>query len=59
MKMNGPPKDIFDTLPEERKEALKHFYTLMPVNIRVLNDVEWDSLKVQHPNRGTEGYSVE
>jgi hypothetical protein len=59
MKMNGPPKDILDTWPEERKEALKRFSTLMPVNVRVLNDVEWDALKIQHPNTGTGGYSIE
>lgn len=59
MRIHGPPKEIVDTWPEARKELIKKNVNLFPVNLRVMNDVEWDELKIERSKEGAVGYVVE
>ena len=54
----GPPKHIFDSWSEARKEAVRPNFELRPVRIGVLDDVEWEDLKIERGDEGTEGYTV-
>jgi hypothetical protein len=55
----GPPKAVFDSWLEARKEAVKGNFELLPVRVAILNNVEWDQLNVTRIDEGTGGYSVE
>jgi hypothetical protein len=59
MKIIGLSKEVLDSWSEEKKEMVKQKLGLCPINIRVLNDVEWDKLTIEKCNEGTEGYSVD
>jgi hypothetical protein len=59
MTVVGPPKEALDSWSEERKEMVKKKSGLCPINIRVLNDVEWDNLAIEKCNEGTEGYTID
>jgi hypothetical protein len=59
MQIHGPPKAVFDSWPEVRKEAVRANFEKFPIRISVLNDVEWDRLKVERTDEGTEGYTVD
>jgi len=55
----GPPKEVFDSFSEARKEFVRPKLELRPIRISVLDDVEWDDLKIERSDEGTEGYTVE
>lgn len=59
MQIHGPPKAVFDSWPEARKKAVRGNFEILPVRVSILNDVEWDHLKVQRTDEGTEGYTVD
>lgn len=59
MKALGPSKEIVETWPEERKALLAKKLNMCPINVRILNGVEWDALNISNTDEGTEGYSVE
>jgi len=59
MKIHGPPKAIFDSWPEARRNAVKGNFEILPLRIHLLNDVEWSRLHVERSDEGTEGYAVE
>ncbi|OHX01173.1 glutathione-dependent formaldehyde-activating enzyme [Colletotrichum incanum] len=52
----GPPKEILDRLSEARREFVRKQLEVQPLNIRVLDDVEWDRINITWSNDGTEGY---
>ncbi|GKT59573.1 glutathione-dependent formaldehyde-activating enzyme [Colletotrichum tofieldiae] len=52
----GPPKDIVARLPEAKQEFVRKQLEVQPLNIRVLDDVEWDRINIAWSNDGTEGY---
>jgi len=56
MKVHGPPKKVFERLPVARQEALRRNFEALPVRLAVLNDFEWDILKIEKSDVGTEGY---
>lgn len=58
MKIHGPPKAVFDRLPEARRNALRGNFEILPVRVRLLDRVEWEELKVERSDEGTEGYVV-
>jgi hypothetical protein len=59
MEVHGPPKAVFDTWSEARKEAVRGNFEIVPIRVGVLDGVEWDQLKVERTDEGTEGYTVE
>lgn len=53
----GPPKEIVDKLPEAKREFVRKNLQIQPVNIRVLEGVEWEDLKIERSDEGTDGYN--
>jgi len=53
---------VFDSLPPERKERVMAVYwknmALQPLNVRALDDVDLEFLKVERTDEGTEGYTL-
>lgn len=54
----GPPKEVLATWPEARQAVVKKKLMIQPLNIRVLDNVEWDELKWEKLDVGTEGYRL-
>ncbi|OLN87507.1 hypothetical protein CCHL11_06156 [Colletotrichum chlorophyti] len=54
----GPPKDLIARLPKAKQEFVRKQLEIQPLNIRVLDDVEWDEIDIKWSNEGTEGYAV-
>ncbi|KAK1992169.1 glutathione-dependent formaldehyde-activating enzyme [Colletotrichum falcatum] len=52
----GPPKEIVARLPESRQEFVRKQLEIQPVNIRVLDDVEWERIDIKWSNDGTVDY---
>jgi hypothetical protein len=59
MKIYGPPKTVFESWPEARKQAVKGNFELLPIRVGVLNDAEWKQLKIERTHVGTQGYTVD
>ncbi|KAH0441256.1 glutathione-dependent formaldehyde-activating gfa [Colletotrichum camelliae] len=54
----GPPQSIIERLPEAKKEFVRKQLEIQPLNVRVLNDVDWNGLGIKWANEGTEGYAL-
>lgn len=54
----GPPQSIVDRLPEAKKEFVRKQLEIQPLNVRVLNEVDWEGLDIKWANEGTEGYAL-
>ncbi|KAK1496635.1 glutathione-dependent formaldehyde-activating enzyme [Colletotrichum tamarilloi] len=54
----GPPKELVAKLPEARQEFVRKQLEIQPLNVRVLEGLEWDSVNIEWSNDGTEGYVV-
>ncbi|KAK1460509.1 glutathione-dependent formaldehyde-activating enzyme [Colletotrichum cuscutae] len=54
----GPPKELVAKLPETRQEFVRKQLEIQPLNVRVLQGLEWDSVNIEWSNDGTEGYVV-
>ncbi|KAF0331916.1 glutathione-dependent formaldehyde-activating gfa [Colletotrichum asianum] len=54
----GPPQSIVDRLPEAKKEFVRKQLEIQPLNVRVLNEVDWEELDIKWANEGTEGYAL-
>jgi hypothetical protein len=58
-KIHGPPKALVDSWSEARQEMVRQKVEILPIRISVLNDVEWDQLKIERTDEGTEGYVID
>ncbi|KAF4871689.1 Centromere protein V [Colletotrichum siamense] len=54
----GPPQSIVDRLPDAKKEFVRKQLEIQPLNVRVLNEVDWEELEIKWANEGTEGYAL-
>jgi hypothetical protein len=58
----GPPISVFDELSPERNEnALKVYHKniqLLPLNVRVMEEVNLLSLEISRTDEGTTGYEL-
>jgi hypothetical protein len=54
----GPPKEVIDRLPEAKQEFVAKQLRIQPLNIRVLDGVEWGLIKVKKEDEGTKGYTL-
>jgi len=52
----GPPQAVVDRLPEAKREFVKKQLEVQPVNLRVMEGVEWSDLVINSTDEGTEGY---
>jgi hypothetical protein len=59
MRIYGPPKEVMESWPEARKEFVRKQCALIPINLRVFNDVEWKDLKIARTDEGAVGYTVD
>lgn len=59
----GPPITIFDRLPPEPKELALAVYRknlgLKPLNLRVLDGADLNSITIKRSDEGTEGYELQ
>lgn len=59
----GPPISIFDKLPPERLPIVMENYVknmnMQPVCVRVFDDVDMATLKIEYDDCGTEGYTLD
>ncbi|EPE10835.1 glutathione-dependent formaldehyde-activating enzyme [Ophiostoma piceae UAMH 11346] len=56
MNVYGPPQQVIDRLPEEKKEMIRKNLDMAPVNVRVLDGIQLDGLTVARTDEGTDGY---
>lgn len=56
MVVYGPPQQVVDRLPEDKKEFVRKNLDLQPVNVRVLNGVDLGTLDIKRSDNGTDGY---
>ncbi|KAK2030022.1 glutathione-dependent formaldehyde-activating enzyme [Colletotrichum zoysiae] len=54
----GPPKEVIARLPEAKQEFVRKQLETQPLNIRVLDGVEWDRINIKWSNDGTAGYEL-
>jgi hypothetical protein len=62
MRIYGPPKEVWDRIPEERRELLKGNFELLPIRVGTLDgleDGEWEESKVERSDVGTDGFVVD
>lgn len=59
MRIYGPPKEVVEPWPDARKEFVGKQCALLPVNLKVFNDVEWRDLRIVKTNEGAAGYAVD
>ncbi|KDN64894.1 putative glutathione-dependent formaldehyde-activating enzyme, partial [Colletotrichum sublineola] len=52
----GPPKEIVVRLPEARQEFVRRQLEIQPLNVRVLEGVEWDRINIKWSNDGAADY---
>ncbi|TKW55792.1 hypothetical protein CTA1_4255 [Colletotrichum tanaceti] len=55
----GPPAEVVGRLPEATQEFVRKQLEIQPINIRVLDGVEWDKIDIKWKNEGTEGYFLD
>lgn len=55
----GPPQHVVDRLPDAKKEFVRKQCEVQPINLRILDGVEWDELNVRRSDEGTEGYILD
>lgn len=55
----GPPQEVVDRLPESKREFVLRQLRIQPVNLRVLEGVEWDKITVKREDEGTKGYILD
>lgn len=56
MNVYGPPQDIIDRLPSEKRDLIQKKLDLAPVNVRVLDNIDLRVLKIERKSEGTDGY---
>jgi len=58
----GPDFSVFENLPPERKAKVLAVYwknmALQPLNVRALDDVDINTLKIERRDEGTDGYTL-
>lgn len=59
----GPPISFFDKLPPERVPIVMDNYVtnmnMQPISVRVFDDVDISTLKIEYDDCGTEGYKLD
>lgn len=56
MEVHGPPKEVWDRLPEATKERLAPNFEIVPLRVAVLDGAEVGKLSVKRNDEGVEGY---
>ncbi|KAK7739631.1 hypothetical protein SLS53_005598 [Cytospora paraplurivora] len=54
----GPPQEVVDRLPEEKKAFVDKLRRIQPLYVRAMNGVEWDEIRIERSDDGTQGYEV-
>lgn len=55
----GPPPEAVEAMPQKAKDMVEHTLQLQPLNVRVLDGVEWGRIQVNKCDEGTEGYAID
>lgn len=55
----GPPAAVVATWPEARQAMVARKLNIKPLNVRALEGVEWDHIKIERSDEGTEGYVID
>ncbi|ROV88746.1 hypothetical protein VMCG_10077 [Cytospora schulzeri] len=54
----GPPQEVVDKLPEDKKAYVEETRRVRQLSVRAMNGVEWDEITINRSDEGTEGYVV-
>ncbi|CAN8105440.1 unnamed protein product [Discula destructiva] len=54
----GPPQSLVDRLPVEKQRFVEQQRRIQPLYVRAMDGVDWEGLKVERSDEGTEGYSL-
>ncbi|ROV93466.1 hypothetical protein VPNG_09633 [Cytospora leucostoma] len=54
----GPPQEVIERLPEEKKAFVERLRRIQPLYVRAMNGVEWDEIRIERNDDGTQGYEV-
>lgn len=57
-RLYGPPADVVSKLSPERQEFVRKQLRIVPVNLRVLNGIDWSELNIERSDEGTQGYAL-
>ena len=55
----GPPAVAVEAMPQKAKDMVERTLQLQPLNVRVLDGVEWGRIQVHKCDEGTEGYAID
>lgn len=55
---HGPPQHEVDAMPEGLKAVISEKLNLKPLNVRVFDDINMETLNIKRSNEGTEGYEM-
>lgn len=47
-----------DKLPEAKRAFVEQQRRIQPLYVRSMNGVEWDEIKIERSDEGTDGYEV-
>ncbi|PYI35840.1 hypothetical protein BP00DRAFT_442251 [Aspergillus indologenus CBS 114.80] len=56
MHLHGPPAAVVARLSPEKQELVRRNLDVVPVRVPVLDGVEWEAIRVEREDEGTEGY---
>ncbi|PYH87038.1 hypothetical protein BO82DRAFT_360164 [Aspergillus uvarum CBS 121591] len=56
MHLHGPPAAVAARLSPEKQELVRRNLDVVPVRVPVLDWVEWEAIRVEREDEGTEGY---
>ena len=59
MNLYGPPKEVVNNLPGEKKEVVRKMLEIQPINVRALEKLVWTDIKVLRSDEGAEGYVLD
>lgn len=45
-------------MPEEKKAFVDRMRRIQPLYVRAMNGVEWDEIRIERSDEGTQGYDV-
>lgn len=54
----GPPQALVDKLPENKQNFVELQRRIQPLYVRAMNGVEWDKIRVERSDEGTDGYGI-
>lgn len=56
MNVYGPPQQVMDRLPDDKKEFVQRNLDFQPISVRALDRIDLCTLSIKSSDQGTDGY---